>query len=49
MVRRVFFSFDYDRDVFRAEKVRNSWVAQNREVCGILGCRRARKGKEGRR
>ncbi len=35
MVRRVFFSFHYDRDVWRAMQVRNSWVTQDREVRGF--------------
>lgn len=26
MVRRVFFSFDYDEDIWRVNQVRNSWV-----------------------
>ncbi|MCS7306010.1 MAG: TIR domain-containing protein [Thermoguttaceae bacterium] len=26
--RRVFFSFDYDRDCWRAAQIRNSWVTQ---------------------
>jgi len=28
MARRVFFSFHYDRDVFRVMQVRNSWVVR---------------------
>jgi hypothetical protein len=28
MARRVFFSFDYDRDVFRVSQVRQSWVTK---------------------
>lgn len=36
MARRVFFSFDYDRDVWRASQVRNSWVTQkDREAAGF--------------
>lgn len=35
MVRRVFFSFHYDRDIWRVNQVRNSWVTKpNREVAG---------------
>ena len=29
MARRVFFSFHYERDVWRAGQVRNSWVTQD--------------------
>ena len=28
MARRVFFSFHYDRDIFRVSQVRNSWVVR---------------------
>ena len=36
MARRVFFSFHYDRDVWRAGQVRNSWVTQlDREAAGF--------------
>lgn len=36
MARRVFFSFHYERDVWRAGVVRNSWVSKpNREVAGF--------------
>lgn len=28
MARRVFFSFHYDEDITRAQRVRNSWVTQ---------------------
>jgi len=28
MARRVFFSFDYDRDIWRVYQVRQSWVTQ---------------------
>ncbi len=47
MVRRVFFSFDYDRDVFRAEKVRNSWVTQDREAAGFWDAAEREKVKRG--
>lgn len=36
MVRYVFFSFHYDRDHWRANQVRNSWVTQEREVAGFV-------------
>ena len=36
MARRVFFSFHYERDVWRAGQVRNSWVTQpDRETAGF--------------
>jgi len=37
MVRRVFFSFHYERDVWRSGQVRNSWVAKpDRETAGFI-------------
>lgn len=36
MARRVFFSFEYDQDVSRANVVRNSWVAQGKEAAGFV-------------
>jgi hypothetical protein len=36
MARRVFFSFHYDRDVWRASVVRNSWMTQDREEAGFF-------------
>lgn len=36
MARRVFFSFHYQRDIFRANVVRNSWVTQDREAAGFF-------------
>jgi len=36
MVRRVFFSFHYERDIWRANQVRNSWVTKpDRETAGF--------------
>ncbi len=35
MARRVFFSFYYERDIWRANVVRNSWVTQSREGAGF--------------
>jgi hypothetical protein len=36
MARRVFFSFHYERDVWRASQVRNSWVTKpDRETAGF--------------
>jgi|SRR6218665_3201 len=36
MARRVFFSFHYQRDIFRANVVRNSWVTRDRETAGFF-------------
>jgi len=37
MVRRVFFSFHYERDIWRANQVRNSWVTKpDREAAGFV-------------
>lgn len=35
MARRAFFSFHYERDIWRANVVRNSWVTQGREAAGF--------------
>jgi len=35
MARRAFFSFHYERDVWRAGQVRNSWVTKDRESAGF--------------
>ncbi len=35
MVRRTFFSFHYDQDIWRSTIVRNSWVTQDREAAGF--------------
>lgn len=34
MARRVFFSFHYERDIWRVNQVRNNWVTKDREVAG---------------
>lgn len=36
MTRRVFFSFHYQRDIFRANVVRNSWITRDREAAGFF-------------
>lgn len=36
MARRVFFSFHYERDIWRANVVRNSWVTQDRLSAGFF-------------
>lgn len=35
MVRRAFFSFHYERDIWRSNVVRNSWVTKDRESAGF--------------
>ena len=35
MARRVFFSFHYERDIWRVNQVRNSWVTQDRISAGF--------------
>jgi hypothetical protein len=36
MARRVFFSFHYERDIWRASQVRNSWITKpDREAAGF--------------
>jgi len=46
MARRVFFSFEYGKDVSRAMVVRNSWVAQGRESAGFIDAANFEKLKE---
>ena len=36
MARRVFFSFHYERDIWRANVARKSWVTQDRGAAGFL-------------
>ncbi|WP_198399996.1 TIR domain-containing protein [Bradyrhizobium yuanmingense] len=36
MARYTFFSFHYERDVWRAGQVRNSWVTKERAAAGFL-------------
>lgn len=36
MARRTFFSFHYERDIWRANVVRNSWVTREREASGFF-------------
>ncbi|MBI5216186.1 MAG: TIR domain-containing protein [Ignavibacteriae bacterium] len=37
MARRVFFSFHYKNDVWRANQVRNSWITkEDREIAGFI-------------
>lgn len=36
MTRRVFFSFHYERDIWRANVVRNSWITKDRIDAGFF-------------
>lgn len=36
MARKVFFSFQFSEDNWRANVVRNSWVTQNRKSSGFF-------------
>lgn len=36
MARRAFFSFHYERDIWRSSIVRNSWVTQDRTSAGFF-------------
>lgn len=36
MARHTFFSFHYQRDIWRANVVRNSWVTQDRQAAGFF-------------
>jgi hypothetical protein len=51
MARRVFFSFHYDNDIFRANQVRNSNVVVGTDVAGFFDHSEyeeaKKKGKEG--
>src|SRR6185312_11164673 len=35
MARHTFFSFHYERDVWRAGQIRNSWVTKDRDAVGF--------------
>ena len=35
MARHTFFSFHYERDVWRASQVKNSWITQDRKAAGF--------------
>lgn len=47
MVRRVFFSFKFKSDVFRANVVRNSWVTKDRKAAGFVDAADFEKIKKG--
>lgn len=36
MVKRVFFSFHFQNDIFRANQVRNSWMPEGTEKAGFI-------------
>ena len=36
MSRHVFFSFHYQRDIWRVSQVRNSWVTQKNTTAGFV-------------
>ena len=36
MARRVFFSFHYENDVWRAFQIRNSWITKEKEAAGFV-------------
>lgn len=46
MARRVFFSFHYKNDVWRANQVRHSWVTQGKEAAGFIDSAEFEKIKE---
>src|SRR4030042_3343142 len=46
MARRVFFGFDYDRDIWRVSQVRNCWLAKpERETAGFVDAASWEEGK----
>lgn len=47
MARRVFFSFEYEHDVSRANVVRNSWVTQGKEAAGFVDAAAFEEVKKG--
>lgn len=46
-MRKVFFSFEYEHDVWRANVVRNSWVTQGKEVAGFVDAAEFEEIKKG--
>ena len=46
-MRRVFFSFEYEHDVWRANNVRNSWVTQGKEAAGFIDAAEFEEIKKG--
>ena len=46
-MRRVFFSFEFEHDVWRANNVRNSWVTQGIEEAGFVDAAEFEEIKKG--
>lgn len=46
-MRKVFFSFEFDHDVWRANNVRNSWVTQGKEAAGFVDAAEFEEIKKG--
>ena len=46
-MRRVFFSFEYEHDVWRVNNVRNSWVTQGIEEAGFVDAAEFEEIKKG--
>lgn len=46
MARRVYFAFHYQKDIWRVNQVRNSWVTQEREVSGYYDASLWEKAKK---
>lgn len=47
MARKVFFSFHYENDVWRANQVRNSWVTKEKEAAGFIDSAEFEEVKKG--
>ena len=48
MIRRVFFSFHYERDIWRVSQIRNSWVTKpDREAAGFWDAAKWEEVKRG--
>jgi len=48
MVRRAFFSFHYEKDIWRASQIRNSWVTkEDREAAGFWDAAKWEEVKRG--
>lgn len=47
MARKVFFSFHYQRDIWRVSQIRNSWVTKDRDTAGFWDSADWEKVKKG--
>jgi antiphage defense system Thoeris ThsB-like protein len=47
MSRRAFFSFHFERDVWRVNQVRNSWITRDREAAGFIDAAAFEEVKKG--